>query len=104
LSLPTYIIGQDPKHERYFVFRTESPRFVAELVEPDEADDGLILEDGEGLNIREWIDAPQPSSSVKPYLAEISGEVARHGEMTGLTNLAYEPRPEKPVFPPLDAL
>lgn len=104
MGLPTYIIGQDPKHERYFVFRTASPRFVAELVEPDEADDGLILADGEGLNIREWIDGPQPSSNVKPYLAEISAEVARHGEMTGLTNLTYEPPSGKPVLPPLDAL
>jgi RNA polymerase sigma-70 factor (ECF subfamily) len=38
----TYIIGQDSNHERYFVIRTESPRFIAELMEPDQADDSLV--------------------------------------------------------------
>jgi len=104
MSLPTYIIGQDPEHERCFVVRTESPRFVAELVEPDEADDGLILEDGQGLNIRQWNDAPQPSCNMKPYLAEISQEVARHEQTTGLTNRTYEPPAAEPALPPLDAL
>jgi hypothetical protein len=104
MSLPTYIIGQDPDHERWFVTRTESPRFVAELVEPDEADDGLILQDGEGMNIRQWIDPPQPSSSIKPFLAEIYDDLCRHEDMRRPTPQGSERTQTEASIPPLDAL
>jgi hypothetical protein len=83
MSLPTYIVGQDPNHERYFVTRTESPCFIGELVEPDEADGGLIFEDGEGFRIRQWLDAPRPAVSIAPLLGEIFEAVNHHADLRG---------------------
>jgi hypothetical protein len=60
-----YIVGQDVDHDHCFVIRTQSPRFIAEFVEPDEADDGLILEDDEGFALASG-DVAQPSSNIEP--------------------------------------
>jgi hypothetical protein len=43
----TYISDQDLNRERYVVIRMESGRFIAELVEPDEAAAGGDLRRGE---------------------------------------------------------
>ena len=95
----TYIFGQDSTRERHFVIRTESPRFIAEFVEPDEADDGLILEDGEGLSVSQWLDAPQPSSHLIPLLHEIYKGLTDYSDNQELQN----PRPKSSELP-LDAL
>ena len=95
----TYIIGQDSNHERWYVIRTESPRFIAELVEPDEADDGLILEDGEGLRVSQWLDAPQPTSNLKPLLAEIYEEIEHYSANRGIDGATDRATPPDPVLP-----
>jgi hypothetical protein len=100
----TYIIGQDSNHERWFVIRTESPRFIGEFVESDQADDGLIFEDGEGLHINQWNDPPQPASAIIPFLGEIAEELGRYNEMRGVTVESGDSPPAEPVIPPLEAL
>lgn len=71
MNLPLYLMTHDPGMEGTFIVRTAPPRFIAELVEPDGVDPGLIFEDGEGMSIRQWIDMRPADDVIQAMLPEI---------------------------------